>query len=51
MRIIAIVVFIALAFMLFRYRTNEKIRKGTVIVLLALFLLYSAIVVITELMR
>ena len=50
-RLIAIVFLLALAFVLFRYRTNEKLQKGVVIVIVSSFLLYTASLMIFELTR
>ncbi|NOI99590.1 hypothetical protein FCV51_08200 [Vibrio kanaloae] len=50
-RLIAIVFLLALAFVLFRYRTNEKVQKGVVIVIVSCFLLYTASLMISELTR
>ncbi|WP_166434237.1 hypothetical protein [Vibrio viridaestus] len=48
-RIIAIVVLIALAFVLVRYNTNQRLQKGVVITILAAFIIYLVTLVITEL--
>ncbi|MBA5763072.1 hypothetical protein H2O73_11990 [Vibrio sp. 404] len=50
-RLIAIVFLIAIAFVLVRYRTNEKLQKYVVITLVSGFLIYTASIMITELMR
>ncbi|CAH8195902.1 MULTISPECIES: hypothetical protein [Vibrio] len=50
-RLITIVVLIALAFILVRFRTNEKLQKGVVITLLSAFVIYTASIVIAELTR
>ncbi len=50
-RLLAIGVLIALAFVLFRYRTNEKVQKATVIVLVGAFLIYTASIMVAELIR
>ncbi|GAB2662279.1 hypothetical protein [Vibrio panuliri] len=50
-RLIAIVFLIALAFVLIRYRTNEKLQKYVVITLISGFFVYTASIMITELMR
>ncbi|WP_260258592.1 hypothetical protein [Vibrio intestinalis] len=50
-RLIAIVFLIALAFVIFRYRTNEKVQKWVVVTLVSGFLIYTASLVVTELMR
>ncbi|GHW43940.1 hypothetical protein VCSRO56_3385 [Vibrio cholerae] len=50
-RLIAIALLIALAFVLIRYRTNEKLQKGVVILILATFVTYTAFLMISELIR
>ncbi|WP_155758778.1 hypothetical protein [Vibrio splendidus] len=50
-RLIAIVFLLALAFVLFRYRTNEKLQKWVVIVIVSSFLSYTASLMISELTR
>jgi len=50
-RLIAIVFLIAIAFVLVRYRTSEKLQKYVVITLVSGFLIYTASIMITELMR
>ena len=50
-RLIAIVFLLALAFVLFRYRTNEKVQKSVVIVIVSSFLLYTASLMFSELTR
>ncbi|MCG9597660.1 hypothetical protein L1D15_13120 [Vibrio sp. Isolate25] len=50
-RLIAIVFLVALAFVLIRYRTNEKLQKYVVITLVSGFLVYTTTLVVTELMR
>ncbi len=50
-RLIAIALLIALAFVLIRYRTNEKLQKGVVIVILATFVTHTAFLMISELIR
>ncbi|MCW8344562.1 hypothetical protein MD535_00780 [Vibrio sp. ZSDZ65] len=50
-RLIAIAFLVTLAFMLFRYRTNEKVQQGVVITLLSGFAIYVATLVFTELIR
>ncbi|AIW19115.1 MULTISPECIES: hypothetical protein [Vibrio] len=50
-RLIAIVFLVALAFVLIRYRTNEKLQKYVVVTLISGFLVYTATLVVTELMR
>ena len=50
-RLLAIAVLIGVAFVLFRYRTNEKVQKATVITLIGAFLIYTASIMIAELTR
>lgn len=50
-RLLAIGVLIALAVLLFRYRTNERVQTGVVLVLVASVTIYTIIIVISELMR
>ncbi|EGR3222171.1 hypothetical protein WOB98_18685 [Vibrio parahaemolyticus] len=50
-RLLAIAVLIVVAFVLFRHRTNEKVQKATVITLIGAFLIYTASIVIAELIR
>ncbi len=50
-RLLAIAVLIAVAFVLFRYRTNEKVQKATVIALIGAFLIYTASIMFAELIR
>ncbi|WP_167469913.1 hypothetical protein [Vibrio aquaticus] len=50
-RLLAIVFFIALAFVLIRYRTSEKLQKYVVITLLSGFFIYTATLMVTELIR
>ncbi|EKO3578866.1 hypothetical protein N6C59_001480 [Vibrio metschnikovii] len=50
-RLIFIGVLIVLSFLLIRYGTNEKLQKWVVIVLLSAFALYTASLVVTELIR
>ncbi|GLT18594.1 hypothetical protein GCM10007938_23730 [Vibrio zhanjiangensis] len=50
-RLIAIVLLAALAFVLIRYRTNEKLQKYVVMTLISGFLIYTTTLVVTELMR
>ncbi|EGA70521.1 hypothetical protein VISI1226_00610 [Vibrio sinaloensis DSM 21326] len=50
-RLIALVFLIALAFVLIRYRTSEKLQKYVVIMLLSGFFTYTAILMVTELIR
>jgi hypothetical protein len=50
-RLITIVLLIVIAFILIRYRTNEKLQKGVVVSLLTAFVIYTASIMITELTR
>jgi hypothetical protein len=50
-RLLAIVFISALAFVLIRYRTNEKIQKSVVVTLIVGFLIYTASIMVTELIR
>ncbi|WP_181388387.1 hypothetical protein [Vibrio albus] len=50
-RLLAIGVLIALAVLLFRYRTNEKVQTGVVVVLITCVTIYTIIIVISELIR
>ncbi len=50
-RLIAIVVLVALAFVLVRYRTSEKLQKWVVIILLSGFFAYTAALMVSELIR
>lgn len=50
-RLLAIAVLVVMAFLLIRYRTNEKLRKGVVITLIAGFLVYTASIIVAELTR
>jgi uncharacterized membrane protein SirB2 len=50
-RLLAIVVLIVFAFVLFRYRTNEKVQKATIIILIGAFLIYTASIMVAELIR
>ncbi|GAL19124.1 hypothetical protein ACPV5O_10285 [Vibrio maritimus] len=50
-RLLAIAFLVVLAFMLFRYRTNEKVQKGVVITVVSAFLIYTATLVVSELIR
>ncbi|WP_394251245.1 hypothetical protein [Vibrio profundi] len=50
-RLIAIAFLIALAFFLFRYRTNEKVQKGVIFAVVGSFLIYTATLMISELTR
>ncbi|UAB68911.1 hypothetical protein INR79_10180 [Vibrio sp. SCSIO 43132] len=48
-RLIAIAALIAIAVLLFRYRTNEKIQKGVILASIIGFVIYVVSVVVTEL--
>ncbi len=50
-RLIAIALFIVLAFVLIRYRTSEKLQKWVVIVIISGLVLYTGTLVISELLR
>lgn len=50
-RILAIFLLIGIAFMLIKYRANQKLQKGVVITLLAILAIYTTIVVISELVH
>ncbi|WP_167522341.1 hypothetical protein [Vibrio atypicus] len=50
-RLLAIAFLIALAFVLIRYRTSEKLQKYVVVTLLSSFFIYTAILMVTELIR
>ncbi|MFM2589755.1 hypothetical protein [Vibrio sp. TBV020] len=50
-RLLAIVFLIALAYVLIRYRTSEKLQKYVVITLVSGFLIYTATLMVTELIR
>ncbi|SDH62769.1 hypothetical protein SAMN04488136_12236 [Vibrio xiamenensis] len=50
-RLIAIALFIVLAFVLIRYRTSEKLQKWVVIVIVSGLVLYTGTLVISELLR
>lgn len=50
-RLIAIAFLIALAFVLIRYRTSEKLQKYVVLTLISGFLFYTATLMVTELIR
>ncbi len=50
-RLIAIVFLVALAFVFIRYRTNEKLQKYVVVTLLSGFFVYTAALMISELIR
>ncbi|MEH0666106.1 hypothetical protein H4F18_00395 [Vibrio scophthalmi] len=50
-RLLAIAFLVALAFVLIRYRTSEKLQKVVVVTLISGFLIYTVTLVITELIR
>ncbi|MGL6172775.1 MAG: hypothetical protein ACRC1S_12975 [Vibrio sp.] len=50
-RLIAIALLITLALVLIRYRTNEKLQKGVVMVSVMILVLYTTFLVISELIR
>ncbi|MDE1514185.1 MULTISPECIES: hypothetical protein [Vibrio] len=50
-RLIAIALLITLALVLIRYRTNEKLQKGVVMVSVMILILYTTFLVISELIR
>ena len=50
-RLFAIGVLIALAVLLFRYRTNEKVQRGAIFALITGLAIYTIIMVISELIR
>ncbi|MFB9134033.1 hypothetical protein M1D72_15270 [Vibrio sp. AK197] len=50
-RLIAIAVFVVLAFLLIRYRTSEKLQKWVVITVISGLVLYTSTLVISELIR
>ncbi|WP_459681983.1 hypothetical protein [Vibrio comitans] len=50
-RLLAIVILIALAFLFVRYNTNEKLQRWVVIVLSGAFVVYTAVLMITELVH
>ncbi len=50
-RLIAIAFLIVFAYVLVRYRTNEKLQKYVVGTLISGLLIYTAMLMITELMR
>lgn len=50
-RLLAIVFLIALAYVLIRYRTSEKLQKYVVITLVSGFLIYTGTLMVTELIR
>ncbi|MDG3088170.1 hypothetical protein P7F88_19665 [Vibrio hannami] len=50
-RLLAIATLLALAVLLFKYRTNEKVQRGVVISAIIGLAVYTVIVVFSELMR
>lgn len=50
-RLIAIFVLILLAYLLLRYRTNEKVQKGIVVAVLGIFAVYTVVLVVSELIE
>lgn len=50
-RLLAIVALLALAVVLFKYRTNEKVQRGVVISAIIGLAVYTVIVVLSELFR
>lgn len=50
-RLIAIAGLIGIAFMLIKYRANEKVQKGVVVTLLGAFAVYVVYVIGSELLR
>lgn len=50
-RLLAIVFLIAIAFVLIRYRTSEKLQKYVVITVVSSFIIYTATLMVTELIR
>jgi threonine/homoserine efflux transporter RhtA len=50
-RLIVIAALIGIAFMLIKYRANEKVQKGVVVTLLGAFAIYVVYVVVSELFR
>lgn len=50
-RLIAIALLLVLGFVLIRYRANEKLQKGVVITILAIFVFYTGFLMISELIR
>lgn len=50
-RLLAIVFLAAIAFVLIRYRTSEKLQKYVVITFISGFLIYAVTLMITELIR
>ncbi|WP_047045739.1 hypothetical protein [Vibrio mexicanus] len=50
-RLIAIAFLVVLAFLLIRYRSNEKVQKVVVVAGIGGFLIYAATLMVTELIR
>ena len=50
-RLLAIAFLLALAFVLIRYRTNEKLQKWVIIGLVSAFVMYTITLIVTELTR
>ena len=50
-RLLAIAFLVVLAYVLIRYRTNEKLQKYVVITLISVFCIYTSAVVVSELIR
>lgn len=50
-RLLAIAFLIVIAFVLIRYRASEKLQKYVVITLVSSFIIYTATIMVTELIR
>lgn len=50
-RILAIFILIGIAFMLVKYRANQKLQKGVVVTLVTILAIYTTVVVISELLH
>jgi hypothetical protein len=50
-RILTIVIFFTIAFLLIRYSTNEKVQKGVVIAVIIAIAVYTMVVMTSELIR
>lgn len=50
-RLIAIAIFVVLAYLLLKYRTNAKLQQWVAIALSSALLIYICFVVVTELIR
>ncbi|WP_165862822.1 hypothetical protein [Vibrio sinensis] len=50
-RLIAIVLLGALAFLLFRYRTNQTVQKWVIVTLISAFFIYTATLMFSEIIR